>query len=802
MASLHETLSSDEELLNKEDEDDEELDGNFDFGGMMGEDGRLTSHSIQARNGMRTALEVLADGAKKTYGVEKTKVESIIAAERSNLKNKKQQNGKDSDDSDASESSGSDDEDDEASGATESESASDAEDEEDDSESASDDDSDDEVDDAEIAQNMAGDKLVPRTEAVDDEELEARNQQNEAVKLNQFFDATKTSAGDDTGIHSFHQFSISRPVLKAIEGVLGYTAPTPVQSMCIPIIQNGRDVCASAQTGSGKTCAFLIPIVEGLLNTSSVAKDGAKALILTPTRELACQIYTNLTKLAKYCPSLTATLITGGSKNSTAQAQELRKFPHIIIATPGRLVDHLVNTAAFDLLSLQYLVLDEADRLLELGFEEELIEIVKQCNTERRTLLFSATMGSSSLDQLTSLALKKPVRVNCISKSGSEDPLEATTKSITIPKRITQEFIRLQSDNPVRRDAIILALLTRTFTSSVMVFIETKVLAHRMRILLGLCGISVGELHGNLTQAERMENLSKFEAGETNVLICTDLAARGLDFKVHTVINYEIPNQLATYVHRIGRTGRAGRKGTSCSLVSEGRRQNMKKIISLSPQSPAVTRTIPPDVIGHFMKKIETLQESINVVLEAEYVARLDAKTQMELKKAQNMIEHADEIAARPRKEWIKSNKEKIADAADRTEEAVSKVPGMHRMTRKKRRRMEAKAVFSHFNNNDDDEAPPLPKPRKVKEPMHDPFADDLPKKKKKKEKKSSIEKSEFSAEPNEQRERAEPPLGSKKMKEEIIGGTYHFRGYDPDKKLGKKKGTKKFKSRAKYKRR
>lgn len=175
--------------------------------------------------------------------------------------------------------------------------------------------------------------------------------------------------------------------------------------------------------------------------------------------------------------------------SSSSGTTEISAYYH---RNAGSTSGHLVNTAAFDLLSLQYLVLDEADRLLELGFEEELIEIVKQCNTERRTLLFSATMGSSSLDQLTSLALKKPVRVNCISKSGSKDPLEATTKSITIPKRITQEFIRLQSDNPVRRDAIILALLTRTFTSSVMVFIETKVLAHRMRILLGLCGISVG----------------------------------------------------------------------------------------------------------------------------------------------------------------------------------------------------------------------------------------------------------------------------------------------------------------------
>lgn len=210
---------------------------------------------------MRTALEVLADGGKKTYGVEKTNVESIIAAERSNLKDKKQNR---KDDADASESSGSNSDD--SSGATESESASEGEEE--DSESEEESDSEDEVDDADMAQNMTGDNIVPRTEPVEDEDTEARREQDEAVKLNQFFDSTKTTTGDDTGIQSFHQFSISRPLLKAIEGVLGYTAPTPVQSMCIPIIQTGRDICASAQTGSGKTCAFLIPIVEGLLNSS------------------------------------------------------------------------------------------------------------------------------------------------------------------------------------------------------------------------------------------------------------------------------------------------------------------------------------------------------------------------------------------------------------------------------------------------------------------------------------------------------------------------------------------------------
>ena len=219
-------------------------------------------------------------------------------------------------------------------------------------------------------------------------------------------------------------------------------------------------------------------------------RQGTRALVLTPTRELACQIYTNLTKLAKHSPNLTATLITGGSKNTAGQAQELRKFPHLIIATPGRLCDHLVNTPGFDLMAIEYLVLDEADRLLELGFEDELIEIIKFCNTERRTLLFSATMGTSSLEQLTRLALKKPVRINCVGKDKLESKENA--ENIAIPKRITQEFIRLQSESSIRREATVLALLTRTFTKGVLVFIETKVLAHRMRILLGLCGISVG----------------------------------------------------------------------------------------------------------------------------------------------------------------------------------------------------------------------------------------------------------------------------------------------------------------------
>jgi len=206
-------------------------------------------------------------------------------------------------------------------------------------------------------------------------------------------------------------------------------------------------------------------------------------------------------------------------------------------------------------------VLDEADRLLELGFVEEVTEIIKSVPVNRQTMLFSATFGTK-IDELIKLSMKRPVRVRA-GRSG---------EGVEVAPRLEQEFVRIRSGNEGNREAMLLSLLSRTYKERTIVFFDTKLVAHRMLIVAGLCGIKAGELHGNLTQVQRLEALEAFKAGDLEVLFCTDLAARGLDVNnVQAVINFEMPNP-TTYVHRIGRTARAGCGGKSCTLISEGRR--------------------------------------------------------------------------------------------------------------------------------------------------------------------------------------------------------------------------------------
>jgi ATP-dependent RNA helicase DDX27 len=352
------------------------------------------------------------------------------------------------------------------------------------------------------------------------------------------------------------------------------------------------------------------------------------------------------------------------------------------------------------------------------GFQDEIHEILKACPAERQTLLFSATMGTK-VDDLIKLSLKQPVRIHVSTKGqmdvGQTVPLGT---DVEVANRLEQEFVRVRTSNEgVNREAMLLALLTRTFTKRVIVFFDTKADAHRMMIVCGLCGIKCAELHGNLTQVQRLEALEQFREGSVEVLFATDLAARGLDISnVEAVINFEMPGQVETYVHRIGRTARAGRTGKACTLIGEGRRMLMKAIIkdaqekrSLERQrqgkkgtasSSTVTgtirsRTIPPAVLKHFASKIVSLEPHIKEVQAAEAVARMDRLAEMEMKKAQNLILHNNEIKSRPQREWFTSEKDKLS-AKERylakQEEIKEKIgTGMHRMTRKKRRMREAK---------------------------------------------------------------------------------------------------------------
>jgi ATP-dependent RNA helicase DDX27 len=404
----------------------------------------------------------------------------------------------------------------------------------------------------------------------------------------------------------------------------------------------------------------MLPILERVIHMPRTPA-ASRALVLTPTRELAAQCLSMTVSIARYT-SIKSCLIVGGSKNNAAQATELKTRPDLIIATPGRLLDHVQNAASFDLDDIVILVLDEADRLLDLGFIEEVTEIVKACPVQRQTLLFSATF-STKVDDLVNLSMKRPLRVRAGRQDNTKDEVE-------VAPRLEQEFVRIRQGNEGNREAILLSLLTRTFKKRVICFFDTKVVAHKMMIIAGLCGIKCGELHGNLTQTQRLEALEAFKNREIDVLLCTDLAARGLDISsVETVINYEMPTQITTYVHRVGRTARAGCGGRSCTMISEGRRHLMKEVIkdaekknmkkgpkgSNSEGAVIRSRTVPISAISYFNKKIISLQPHIEEIKAAEEVAKIDRLAEMEATRAKNIMIHADEIKARPKKEWFQS---------------------------------------------------------------------------------------------------------------------------------------------------
>ena len=350
---------------------------------------------------------------------------------------------------------------------------------------------------------------------------------------------------------SFQALSLSRPILKGLAS-LGFVAPTPIQARTIPVALLGKDVVGGAVTGSGKTAAFLVPTIERLLYRDKRGAGGkggngigeVRVVVLCPTRELAIQCHEVGLRLAAFTDVRFA--LTVGGLSLKAQEAELRLRPDVVIATPGRLVDHLRNTPGFSLDMLDILVIDEADRMLEDGFAAELNEIVSACPRGRQTMLFSATM-TDSVDSLIRLSLTRPVRLFVSPKRSTADGL-------------TQEFVRIRRE--MERPAVLVGLCKRTFAKRCIVFFRSKALAHQMRVVFGLMGLKAEEIHGNLSQEQRLNALHLFRTGEVDYLLATDLASRGIDIKgIETVINYDMPMQIEQYLHRVGRTARAGREG-------------------------------------------------------------------------------------------------------------------------------------------------------------------------------------------------------------------------------------------------
>ncbi|MGB5305455.1 MAG: DEAD/DEAH box helicase [Gammaproteobacteria bacterium] len=348
---------------------------------------------------------------------------------------------------------------------------------------------------------------------------------------------------------SFDTLGLSAELLRAVADQ-GYSEPTPVQSQAIPVILEGRDLLAGAQTGTGKTAGFTLPLLQ-ILSTRLQLHQGrrpVRALILTPTRELAAQVEESVKTYGKHLP-LTSAVIFGGVKINP-QIQKLRRGVDILVATPGRLLDH-VSQKTLDLSAVEILVLDEADRMLDMGFIRDIRKIIALMPRQRQNLLFSATY-SNDIKKLADTLLDKPALIEVARRN--------------TPTELVSQVIH-PVDRERKRELLSFMVGTQNWRQ-VLVFTRTKHCANRLSSQLEQDGISSTAIHGNKTQGARTRALADFKRGEVRVLVATDIAARGLDIdQLPHVVNYELPNIPEDYVHRIGRTGRAGNEGQAVSLV-------------------------------------------------------------------------------------------------------------------------------------------------------------------------------------------------------------------------------------------
>lgn len=351
---------------------------------------------------------------------------------------------------------------------------------------------------------------------------------------------------EEEEVHTFASLGVCEQLTEACDA-LGWKKPSPIQVQSIPLALEGRDLIGLAQTGSGKTAAFGIPILQALLEKPQPLF----ACVLSPTRELAIQISEQFEALGSGI-GVKCVVVVGGV-DMMAQAIALAKRPHILVGTPGRLLDHLSNTKGFNLRALKYLVLDEADRLLNMDFEQEIDEILKVIPRERKTYLFSATM-TNKVAKLQRACLKNPAKVEVSSKYSTVDTLK-------------QNYLFIPAKH---KDCYLVFLLNEMSGSTTMVFTRTCESTRRIALILRNLGLDAIPISGQMSQPKRIGALNKFKAGERNILICTDVASRGLDIpSVDMVINYDIPTNSKDYIHRVGRTARAGRSGLAVSLVTQ-----------------------------------------------------------------------------------------------------------------------------------------------------------------------------------------------------------------------------------------
>jgi ATP-dependent RNA helicase RhlE len=372
---------------------------------------------------------------------------------------------------------------------------------------------------------------------------------------------------------TFKELNISEPILKALADKK-YNLPTPIQEKAIPLALRGSDLLGIAQTGTGKTAAFAIPIIQQLdkLNTKNSRRE-IKALIITPTRELALQIDENFSDYCKYT-NLRHTVIFGGV-NQNPQIAKLKQGIDILVATPGRLLD-LINQHHIRLNHIHNFVLDEADRMLDMGFIHDIKRLLPMLPKNKQTLFFSATMPLT-IASLSRSILHNPVKVEIAPVSSIADMIEQYLYYIEKPEK--KEFL--------------ISLLKKEQNKSALVFSRTKHGADKIARTLNKKGINCEAIHGNKTQTARQRALTNFKSKKTRVIVATDIAARGIDIaNLELVINYDLPDIAETYVHRIGRTGRAGHRGTALTLCSREEHSMIRNIQKLTGKK-LTTKLVP-----------------------------------------------------------------------------------------------------------------------------------------------------------------------------------------------------------------
>lgn len=395
---------------------------------------------------------------------------------------------------------------------------------------------------------------------------------------------------------SFEQLGLSADLLRAISDQ-GYTKPTPIQKQAIPVILEGGDVMGGAQTGTGKTAGFTLPMLRRLEihanNSMSPAKHPVRALILVPTRELAVQVYESVKTYGKYL-SLRSTVVYGGV-NIDAQIEAVRSGIEILVATPGRLLDHLQQKTLV-LTKVEILILDEADRMLDMGFLPDIKQIIQLLPEQRQNLMFSATF-SEEIKKLASKILKNPKLIE-------------VAKQNSVSELVTHIVHPIES---IRKQELLVFLIKQSDLQQVLVFTRTKQSADRLAQQLNQYDILSAAIHGDRNQLQRTQALDSFKQGLIRVLVATDVAARGLDIEELThVINFELPNNPEDYIHRIGRTGRAGAKGFAISLVSK---EENKLLIGV--EKLLKTKVKIEEISGFELEK-QQLQISNNISTEGE----------------------------------------------------------------------------------------------------------------------------------------------------------------------------------------